>query len=134
MSYCTHNFTDWVHNYMAAKTDLTWQELNNALVAMGYTNAVVVSGGKVMVDVGIITGVATTALTQGGVCEFMYKMRQGAGNAQETVNATIVNTAEQLTSFPPFSYSNPTVDGLVGVTQISAYLIPLNLDSVFGTN
>lgn len=119
---------------MAAKTDLTWQELDNALTAQGYADAVVVSGGKVMLDVGVLTGVSTTALTQEGVCEFLYKLRFGAGNAQETANATITLPEEQLTSFPPFSYGNPTVDGLIGVTQVSSFLIPLNLNSIFGTN
>lgn len=119
---------------MAVKSDLTWQELQAELTALGYTNAIAVSGGKVVIDVGVITGETVDGMTDSGVVEFLYKIRQAAGNAQETVNEAITNTAEQLTSFPAFSYGAPTADGFVSVTQVSSFLIPLNTSSILGTN
>ncbi|WP_414527858.1 hypothetical protein [Nodularia chucula] len=119
---------------MAAVQDLTWQQVQTELTAMGYADAIVVTGGKVMIDVGIITGEDADALTDSGVTEFIYKFRQGAGRAQITVNEPIVDPAEQLSSFPPFSYSAPTEEGFVGVTQVSSFIIPLDLNTILGTN
>lgn len=117
---------------MAVKTDLTWQELQTELTAMGYANAVSVSGGKVMIDPGVINGEAIDSMTDTGVCETLYKLRQAAGNAQTTVN-TPLPAEEQLTSFPPFSYS-PPINDAVQVTQVSSYQIPLATSTVLGTN
>ncbi|MBD2571348.1 hypothetical protein [Anabaena lutea] len=118
---------------MAVKTDLTWTELQAALTAKGLPNAVVVSGGKVMIDVGVIVGEATEQLTDEGVCETLFKLRDAAGAAQETVNETLLEE-ERLTSFPGFSFGSPDAEGLVGVTQTSTYTVPLNLNQIFGTN
>lgn len=118
---------------MAAKTDLTWQELQTALTELGYGNAIAVVEGKVMIDVGALSGDVVDGMADTGVSEFLYKFRQGAGTAQENVNEGL-ETADQLTSFPPFSYGNPTTDGFIPVTQVSSFRIPLNLNNVFGTN
>jgi hypothetical protein len=119
---------------MTARKDLTWTELQTELTALGYNNAITLSSGKVVIDVGTITGETVDSLTDMGVVEFLYKVRQAAGNAQSTVNATISSASEQLSSFPGFSYSSPTSDGYVGVTQVTTVLIPLNTNNIFGTN
>lgn len=118
---------------MAARTDLTWQELQTELTALGYADVVTISGGKVVLDVSVVVGETVDGLSDMGVVEFLYKIRQAAGNAQATVNEDLA-ADEQLTSFPAFSYSAPTTDGFVGVTHVSSYLIPLNLNNIFGTN
>jgi hypothetical protein len=118
---------------MAVISDLTWQQLNTELVALGYNNAVAVSGGKVMVDVGVIVGESVDALTDSGVTEFIFKVRQAAGKAQATVNATVEDD-EQLQAFPAFSYAQPDENGLVGVVQTSSFVIPLNTSSILGAN
>lgn len=118
---------------MAAKTDLSWQEVQDELTAMGYTDAVAVVGGKIMIDVGVITGESVTAMTQEGVVEFLYKFRQGAGLAQTTANESQIE-GEQLASFPPFSYGAPSEEGLIEVTQVSAFVIPLDTTSITGPN
>ncbi|GAX37888.1 hypothetical protein [Nodularia sp. NIES-3585] len=118
---------------MAAKKDLTWQEVQAQLTLMGSPNAIVVSGGKVMIDAGIVTGEDLTALTDETVVEFLYKIREAAGKAQGVANEALP-VEDQLQAFPLFSYSAPTEEGFVGVTQVSSFLVPLNLDNIFGPN
>ncbi|WP_414550503.1 hypothetical protein [Anabaena sp. CCY 0017] len=108
-------------------------QLQTALTAMGLEDAIIVSGGKVMIDAGVITGESLTALTQETVVEFLYKIRDAAGRAQVAVNEGQI-AGEQLDSFPAFSYSAPTEEGVVGVTQVSSFNIPLNLDTITGPN
>ncbi len=119
---------------MAAKTDLTFSEIQTELDAQGLTNAIFVDGtaNKVFIDVGVLTGGNVTALTQEGVAEVLYKLRKAAGTAQETVNEAQA-AGDQLAAFPPFSYG-PPVDGNVSVTMVSTYLIPLNENTVSGPN
>ncbi|AFZ57653.1 hypothetical protein H6G54_26785 [Anabaena cylindrica FACHB-243] len=120
---------------MTAKTDLTWQEIQTELTAMNanYAGAISVVGGQVVIDVETITGETSTAMTAEGVVEFIYKLRDAAGRAQLTVNENQA-VGEQLDSFPAFSYSAPTADGFVNVTQVSAFTIPLNTDIIKGPN
>jgi len=120
---------------MAAITDLTWQQIQTALTAMNvnYAGAISVVGGKVVIDVETITGEPSSAMTAEGVVEFIYKFRDAAGQAQLTVN-TNQAAGEQLNAFPAFSYSAPTAEGLVNVTQVSAFTIPLNTDVIKGPN
>lgn len=118
---------------MAAKKDLSWDELNNALTANGITNAVSVVDGKVMIDVGAVTGDSTPALTNEGVVEFLYKVRESAGVAARLANETL-DAGDQLNSFPAFSYGAPSEDGQIEVVQISTFNIPLNLNSIKGVN
>ena len=118
---------------MAIKTDLTWAELNTALIANGYSNAVVVSNGKVIIDIGVLVGESIDALTDGGVCETLYKLRDAAGVAHTTAN-TSLPTGEKLLSFPGYSYSSPDAAGEEGVTQVSNFTIPLNFNQILGSN
>ncbi|OLP18083.1 hypothetical protein BST81_13745 [Leptolyngbya sp. 'hensonii'] len=113
---------------MAAKTDLTWQELQDELPA----NSITVSGGKVVIDVGVLTGDTVDALTDTGVLEFLYKIREAAGLAQETVNETQVD-GEKLDSFPGFTFS-PVIDGYVEVSQTSSFKLPVNTAVIVGPN
>lgn len=116
-----------------ARTDLTWQEVQAELTLMGLPDAIIISGGKVMIDVGVITGESITALSQSTFVEFLYKIREAAGKAQISVNNSLP-VEEQLQAFPLFSYGPPSEEGFVGVTQVSSFLIPLNTDTILGPN
>ena len=120
---------------MAAITDLTWQELADEAP----TGAIIVSGGKVMIDVGALTGDTLTALSDSGVVEALFKIRDAAGKAQVTVNAAANSGAgpaagEALAAFPRYVYSTVGPTGNVSVTQSSSFVIPLTTSTVYGSN
>lgn len=117
---------------MAPKTNLTFQELQTALEADGLPSAIVVdaTANKVFIDVSVLTGENITSLSQSGVVEALYKLRKGAGAAQETVNEGQID-GERLAAFPASSFGAP-VDGFVSTTLVSTYLIPLNEQTVNG--
>ena len=117
---------------MAPKTNLTFQELLTALEADGLPSAIVVDAAakKVFIDVSVLTGENITSLSQSGVVEALYKLRKGAGAAQQTVNENQAD-GEQLAAFPPSSFG-PPVDGFVSTTLVSSFLIPLNEHTVNG--
>ena len=117
---------------MAARTDLTFQELETALAANGLVNALTVIAGKAYVDISVVNGVAVADLSGQGVAELLYKLRVAAGNAQDTVNAPLA-TGERIASYSPFSYG-PPINGQVSVTHVSTYLIPLDPNSVLSPN
>lgn len=99
---------------MAVVTDLSWQQLLVALPA----NSIVVQVGppaKVMIDVGLLTGKTTEALTDLGVVQLLVKLLTSALIAQQTVNENQI-PGERLTAF-----SNPAsggaVNGYVPITR-----------------
>lgn len=112
---------------MAAKTDLTFDELNTALGG----SAISFAAGVISIDVSAITGDTYTALTDAGVLEFLFKLRKACGVAQTTVNATQI-AGERLAAFPGFSYSSPDANGIVTVSQAHTVLLPLTDSSVLG--
>lgn len=118
---------------MAAKIDLTFQELATALQGMGIANAITrdATTGQVMVNASAIIGETATDMNGTGVSELVYKLRMACGNAQDTANANL-NPGERLAAFPAFSYS-PPANGKVQVTQISSFQIPLSDSTVIGT-
>lgn len=67
---------------MAAVTDLTYQQLLNKLPA----GAVVVTAGKVMVDVSLVTGTLADAMSDTSVIKFIAKFMDAAYAAQQTAN------------------------------------------------
>ncbi len=113
---------------MAAKTDLTWDELN---IALGGA-AVTLAGGVLTISVNAVTGDTYAALTEEGVLEFMYKLRSACGNAQTTANESL-ETGEQLASFPPYAFG-PLVDEEVSVTQLQTIALRLDTSKAFGIN
>lgn len=100
---------------MAALTDLTWQQLEDAC---GITGAITVTGtgdtAKVMIDVSLITGSHIGALSAGGVIDFLIKLREFAATAQTTAN-TNQSAGEKLAAFPTLVYGNLGSDGKVQV-------------------
>ena len=126
---------------MAAITDLTFTELGAACPA----NSIVLSNGTTPLAAGVyinasnLTGDTIDALTDAGVLELMFKLRQFAGTAQTTVNAAAnagagPDPGEALAAFPPYVYSNISADGTVTVSQISAYTVPVSFNTVLGQN
>lgn len=96
---------------MAAIVDLTWQQLLDKLPA----NSLVVTAGKVMIDVSIASGVAADALTDGGVIKFFAAALSAAANAQTTANTGQI-TGERLSAFG--SASNGTIaNGFVPISR-----------------
>lgn len=110
------------------KTDLTFAELNTALGGSAITH----SGSDVTISVAAITGDSYTDIDSEGVLEFLFKLRQYAGVAQETVNESLAE-GDRLDSFPGFSFS-PPVDGASQVTQTQTFNIPLDTSRVNGLN
>ena len=126
---------------MAAITDLTFTQLAAASPA----NSIVLSDGTTPLAAGVylnasnITGDTIDALTDTGVLELMFKIRQYAGTAQTTVNAAAnggdgPDPGEALAAFPPYIYSNISIDGNVTVSQTSAFTLPVNFNTVLGQN
>ncbi|WP_342597701.1 hypothetical protein VKI21_06985 [Cyanobacterium aponinum UTEX 3222] len=121
---------------MAAITDLTFEQLNNAAIADPNIGEAIFSfaGDTITLDVKKLTGDSFTAITDEGICEVMFKLRKLCSEAQETVNESVVDPDEQLTSFPPFTYGLPSAQGLVTVNQIQTVQLPLLANTVKGTN
>lgn len=113
---------------MVAKTDLNFDELNNALGG----SAITLDGDDIKISVKAVTGDSYSAITDEGVIEAIYKLRSACSVAQDAANETL-DDADQLTSFPGFSLS-PPADGFVLVTQSQTVRIPLDTATVVGTN
>lgn len=121
---------------MAAITDLTFEQLNNAAIADENMGEAIfsISGDTITLDIKKLTGDSFTAITDEGICEVMFKLRKLCSDAQEVVNTTVTNPDEELTSFPPFTYGLPSAQGLVTVNQIQTVQLPLLANTVKGTN
>lgn len=118
---------------MTAITDLTWQQLQDAL---GVTGAVVVTGTApnetVMIDVSKITGNNISGLTSTGVLEFFAKLFYASLSAQATAN-TDQPAGEKLNAFlQPATTVQP--GGVVQVTMQTQLRLPVsqNLNVVMG--
>jgi len=120
---------------MAAITDLTFEQLNDAAIADANIGEAIFSfaGDTITLDIKKLTGDAFSAITDEGVCEALFKLRKLAGDAQTEVNSTALPD-EALTSFPPFTYGLPSANGLVRVNQIQTVQLPLLANTVVGTN
>ena len=122
---------------MAIISDLTFEQVNEAAIADANIGEAIFSyaGGILSLDIGKLTGDTFAGLTDAGFVEAIFKLRKLAGEAQVAVNEDIATTpAEQLTSFPPFTYGIPSATGLVSVTQIQTVQLPLMANTVVGTN
>lgn len=120
---------------MSAIKDLTFEQLNDAAIADSQIGEAIFSfsGGILSLDLNKLTGDNFTGLANEGVCESLFKLRKLAGDAQVEVN-TGVAPAEQLTSFPPFTFGLPSAAGLVRVSQIQVVQLPLLANTIVGTN
>lgn len=79
---------------MAATTDLTWQQLQAQLPA----GSLAVVSGKVMMDVGLVSGQVIDALTDTGVVKTFNTLLNSGLAAQSTVNTGQV-AGEKLAAF-----------------------------------
>lgn len=122
---------------MAIVQDLTFAELNTEAVAMPSIAAPIftLSGTDILMNVSVLTGDSFTALSNTGFTEMIYKIRKLAGLAQVTVNEAVATTVtEELTAFPSFTFSPPTAEGLVEVTQVQTVVLSLDDSAIVGTN
>lgn len=115
---------------MSAITDLTWAQLQAASNASGFITWDATDG--IILKPALLTSDSYGALTDGGVVEFLYKLHLACSAAQSSVNQGAA-IGDRLASFPAFSASAP-VGGMVTVTQQIVSKIPLNPNSVVGTN
>jgi hypothetical protein len=122
---------------MAKVTDLTFTQLNDVATQDPdiADNIFSIINNKLVLDIGVLTGDNYSTPEESGICEVMFKLRKLCGEAQIAVNALIATTpAEQLTSFPPFTFGIPSAQGLVGVTQVQTVQLPLMANTVRGSN
>lgn len=122
---------------MAIVQDLSFAALNTEAVALPSIAAPIftLSGTDILMNVSVLTGDTFTALTDTGFIEMMYKIRKLATLAQTTVNEAIATTPEEeLTSFPPFSFSLPSSEGLIEVTQVQTVTLTLDDNVIVGAN
>lgn len=122
---------------MATVTDLPFDAINAEAIADANIGQAIFSfaGGAISLDISKLTGDTYTATSNEGFVEAMYKLSRLATLAQETVNAAVATTpAEELTSFPPSSFSLPDANGDVEITYSGTYQIKLDPNNVIGTN
>jgi coenzyme F420-reducing hydrogenase alpha subunit len=122
---------------MAIVQDLTFADLNVEAIALPSIAAPIftLSGTDILMNVTALTGDTFTALSETGFIEMMYKIRKLASLAQTTVNeATATTPEEELTAFPNFTFSLPSAEGLVEVTQVQSVVLSLDDSAIIGTN
>lgn len=88
--------------------DLTWQQLETA---SNLANLFTVVNGKLMIDVSVLLGSDISQKSQTGVVEALFKLREVAAKAQETVNVGQL-VGNRLQAFPP-STSGTAVNDVV---------------------
>lgn len=109
---------------MAAITDLSWQQVQDALATAG---AITVSGERVIIDVGVVAGITADALSDNGVIKFLDKFLEACADAQTAANSGQV-PGERLAAFTPPTIGAPSSAGLVPVTRSVGFRY--QLDSV----
>lgn len=97
---------------MAALTDLSYQQLLAKLPA----NSLVITGGKVFLDVGIATDTTADTLTDLGVIKLLSVLLEAALKAQQDANTSQV-AGEKLAALTPPTYGG-AINGYVPVTRI----------------
>lgn len=113
---------------MATIDDLTWQQLADALPA----NSITFSNGSPVINIKAVTGDTYTDLNSSGVVEAFYKLREAAGSAQNTVNASLTETDVPLSAFPDYSYGVPLETGKVPVSQLTQVFLTLDTSNIKG--
>lgn len=113
-----------------ALNDLTWAQLQAAVSTPDFVTWT--SDDGIILKPSLLTGDSYSGLTSEGLIEFMYKLHLACSAAQSSLNSGLA-IGERLSSFPAFSASAP-VSGYVTVTQQIISRIPLNPNSVIGTN
>lgn len=99
---------------MAAITDLTFEQLSNAL---GITGAISVGEdtlGNITVQLSIsaINDETINNLASGGVVKFLTRLREACHKAQETINQGQAE-GEKLDAFPAATSNGAVIDGYV---------------------
>jgi hypothetical protein len=90
----------------APTNDLTFQQLLDSAPA----GSIVVTNGKVLVDVSSFNGESVATLDSTGVVEFATKLLQSAQAAQTAVNANNSTAGTRLAAFSAPNYQTPVVN------------------------
>ena len=90
-------------------TDLTFGNLNTALGETAFS----VSGSTVSIDLNLLMGESSIALTDEKVAEFITNLLDVASKAQITYNANVANTTK-LDSYPQPTSGVPATDAVTG--------------------
>ena len=96
---------------MAALNDLTWQQLADKLP----TGAIVVTNGKVTIDVSLVNASTVDQLSDSGVIKFFSLLFTAANKAQVDANANQAD-GEKLTTFSPATIGN-NANGYITLTR-----------------
>jgi hypothetical protein len=114
--------------------DLTWQQLQTAIAV---NNAITVSGGKVVIDVSLVTGDTIGSLSDKGVIEFCHKLLNAAYKAQTAANQNIA-TGQRLNSFSQPIFGSIAIDqdgnSRLTITRQVTALVELDQDNPVGIN
>lgn len=109
-------------------TDLTWQQLETAITV---SNAIILDPTHgLCIRVGALLGNNPTAKTAAGVVEFLFKLRESANKAQDTVNAN-QSVEERLAAFPPTTSGTP-VNGITLQAGLIYVQTPLVTTGILG--
>lgn len=123
---------------MAAVTDLTWAQVNEALKDLLDTNAEVIGldeyGNPVTIDIeSVINSHSEDAGGKTGVVEFASKFFDACAKAQTLANDGL-DLAEQLTAFRPI-VAGPLIGTLMSVNRTVSAQHDLSSSSIIlGTN
>lgn len=98
---------------MAAITDLTFQQLQDAI---GVTGAITVVSGKVVIDAGLVAGLTLDDLADMGVLKFLDKLIEAGFDAQVAANSAQI-AGERLAAFNAPTIGAASSSGLVPVTR-----------------
>lgn len=121
---------------MAAVTDLTWQQINDAFAAQNPGVDVVpitVISGKVYIDLSILNDTSISVPTQAGVIKALTRLFDLARVSQETAN-TGKTTGEKLTAFPTPTFGT-LANGFAPITRtLTARAVLSSATQIVGTN
>ncbi len=113
---------------MTAVTDLTWQQLETA----SGLSLISSDASGLVIKISALTGSDTTNKETSGVIEALFKLRNFAAQAQESINDGQA-IGERLASFPP-STSGTAVDGYVLQSGQIVVKTPLSTTGLGGVN
>lgn len=99
---------------MAAITDLTFNQLSEALATTGALSVSedILGNITVQLSVSIINDETINNLASMGVVKFLTRLREACHKAQEAIN-TSQDTGEKLNAFPAATSTGSVVDGYV---------------------
>lgn len=124
---------------MAPVTDLTWQQLSDAL---GNTNVIYIAdpdnyhpNARVMIDVSALLNQSVTNNGAQGVIATLFKLHEACVAGQATINVG-KGTGEKMASFIPSTYGPLTNNSVKVTSQMTCQskIIPIGTSLITATN